>query len=304
MTSPSEPRARDRQRVARRVLTTGDAVRHLLADGKASHRAFVRDTYLDCDPDEASDRLVASAEFVETIRLLGGSIRDAVILDLGAGSGVASLAFAKAGARRVIAVEPSADVDFGYPAIGRFAVGTVVLPVAGVGEHLPLADESVDVLYLRQVLHHSADLVATMSECARVLRPGGRLFAAREHVVSSALDLRLFQALHPIHRLAGGEHAFSLDQYTSAIERAGLRMTAVLGPCDSLVNTFPVARTDRELRELSWRLPRHALDGRLGTVSGIVSALPGTGLLMKLVLTYRPGRMYTFIAEKGRPTNE
>lgn len=43
------------------------------------------------------------------------------------------------------------------------------------GHRLPLRDQSVDVIAMENVVEHLADPVVALRECARVLRPGGRL---------------------------------------------------------------------------------------------------------------------------------
>jgi SAM-dependent methyltransferase len=49
--------------------------------------------------------------------------------------------------------------------------------VAGYGESLPFADCSADIVLSYDVFEHVRDLPAVLSECHRVLRPGGRLYA-------------------------------------------------------------------------------------------------------------------------------
>jgi len=53
------------------------------------------------------------------------------------------------------------------------------LPPIGVGESMPLRDRSIDLVYARQLLHDAIGLLCLLSECARVLKPGGALLACR-----------------------------------------------------------------------------------------------------------------------------
>jgi len=48
------------------------------------------------------------------------------------------------------------------------------------GSTIPADDGSVDILSLNSVLHHIFDLPAFAAECARVLKPSGRLIVAHE----------------------------------------------------------------------------------------------------------------------------
>jgi demethylmenaquinone methyltransferase/2-methoxy-6-polyprenyl-1,4-benzoquinol methylase len=69
----------------------------------------------------------------------------------------------------VIALDPS------LPMLAVAAERGVRDRVAGIAEHLPLADASVDVVTMGYALRHVADLGIAFREFARVLRPGGRL---------------------------------------------------------------------------------------------------------------------------------
>lgn len=108
----------------------------------------------------------------------------------------------------VVAVEPSAPMlaaaDARVGALRRRGVG--VLPVAAVGEALPLPDASVDAVLCAFVLCSVADPLAVLAEVRRVLRPGGHLLLL-EHVraPSGSVLARVQVLLDPAwRRLAGG----------------------------------------------------------------------------------------------------
>lgn len=90
------------------------------------------------------------------------------MLDLGAGNGIVLFAFARAGARIVYALDPDASHEVGIGALLSTAAGFAVAPLIGVGEAIPLRDRSIDLVYVRQVLHHASDLRRLLSECTRV----------------------------------------------------------------------------------------------------------------------------------------
>lgn len=274
-------------------LSTEEAVRHLRSDPKRTD--LVRDTYLDEDVRAAAERFAVSGEFTAVLELLGSGIRGSTVMDLGAGNGMASRAFALQGALRVHAVEPDPSAEIGRGAIELTCAGLPVTIQHGFGETIPLKDASVDLVYARQVLHHTKDLDQTLRECARVLRPGGRFLACREHVVDDTRQMEQFLAEHPVHQLTGGEGAYSLEAYENAILAAGLSLDQVIDPWASPINTAPAANTAREIEEI----PRKTLRIRYGTIGAMLASLPGiTALVWRRLRRPRPGRLYSFLAVK------
>ena len=276
------------------MMTLDEAIVTLRRDPQ--HAALVRDAYLGPDVFDSAARFLASGEFLELKRLLGSKLEGGTIVDLGAGTGIASYAFAKSGAARVWAVEPDASREVGRGALARLTAGLPVDVVDARGEHLPLPDASADIVYARQVLHHSADLRKLLQECSRVLRSGGTFIACREHVANSPQELELFLRNHPVHRLAGGEHAFPLPDYLSAIRSAGLTLVRVYGPWDSVLNTFPDFRTEEE----RLRYPRKRLETKLGSLGKLLAYVPGVrGFIWRRIARHTvPGALHSFVAVK------
>lgn len=274
-------------------MSIDDAVRRLRADPAAAD--LVRDAYLGADIADSARRFEASGEFQEVRRLLGDTLQDAVVVDLGAGSGIASVAFARHGAARVHAVEPDPSPLVGQGAIRAIASGLPIEIVSGYGESIPLGDSVADIVYARQVLHHTRDLPKVTNECARILKPGGTLLACREHVADDEQQLAAFLAAHPMHQLAGGENAYTLPQYVGAIEAAGFVLESVLAPWDSLINAFPAVHTQQELESL----PVQRLEARFGALGGLLANLrPVRALMWRRIARPVPGRMYSFLARK------
>jgi SAM-dependent methyltransferase len=165
-------------------------------------------------------------------------------------------------------------------------------------ERLPFADAQFDVVFARAVLHHTSDLPAACREFLRVLKPGGRLLAVREHVISRPEDLPAFLDLHPLHKLYGGENAFLLTQYAAAIRAAGFRLDAVLAPFESAINYAPYTKASLRT-ELVARISRR-IPGAKQLVAGLLGLPPLWAVARRVLerVDHRPGRLYSFIARR------
>jgi SAM-dependent methyltransferase len=261
------------------------------------YRELLYYTYLDEDVQAAAQRFAHSEEFAEVVRLLGERVKGSTILDLGAGNGIATYAFLQFGARQVIALEPDPSDIIGYGAIRSIVSDEQVSIVGSFGEHLPFASASIDIVYARQVLHHTSDLDLVLRECARVLKKGGGFIACREHVIDDDAQLQSFLANHQVHQFTGGENAFRLEQYRNAIQNGGLTVTRELAPFDSIINTYPMLATQREVEQLA----ADKLRRRFGTLGGVIARIPGVAIVVKDAIARRnryPGRLYSFVATK------
>ena len=196
---------------------------------------FIRDCYYDDPLLEAAQRFAAGEEWREVRKFLPKAKGSAI--DIGAGRGISSFALASDG-WEVTALEPDPSALIGAGAIRSLAgsqrLGIKV--VEGGAEVLPFKNDSFDLIYGRQILHHAKDMGLVCREAARVLKPGGRFLATREHVIDGPEGLKTFLGGHAVHRLCGDEHAFLLREYVSAISSGGLKLLKILRPLESAIN--------------------------------------------------------------------
>jgi ubiquinone/menaquinone biosynthesis C-methylase UbiE len=275
-------------------LTWEEAVQWLR--DQPDRQQLVRACYYDDPIQTAAERFSNSEEWQAVTQLLTDRTPGKA-LDIGAGRGISSYAFAKSG-YHVTALEPDSSQIVGAGAI-QTLVDSSSLPISVVqewGETLPFADNTFDVVYGRAVLHHARDLNQLCKEAARVLKPSGYFIATREHVISKQEDLQQFLDSHPLHSLYGGENAYLLEQYTNAINLAGLKIHRTLAPLESEINYAPMTKTECQnlFRPVSIRRLGHRLGSKLADIK----------ILQNLYIRYAsnrldsPGRLYSFLAVK------
>ncbi len=255
---------------------------------------LVQAAYYDDPLPAAAERYWRSPEWQALKPLLGEARAQA--LDVGAGRGIASYALAREGFARVTALEPDGSALVGAQAIRSLAAqaGLPIEVTQEFSERLPFDDASFDLVFARAVLHHTRDLKATCAEFFRVLRPGGRLLAVREHVISRPEDLPAFFEIHPLHKLYGGENAFQLPVYQAALASAGFTQLRTLAPFDSAINFAP-----HSLASLQAEMAARARRRLPGSGALLRALLPPLWTLMRPLLNrvdHRPGRLYSFAA--------
>lgn len=138
------------------------------------------------------------------------------VLEVGVGTGVVAAGLARLG-RAVVGVDISAEMlTRAHDRLGS--------RIARADAHaLPVPGAAVDAAYLVWVLHLVADPAAVVAECARVLRPGGRLVVAAGRVRADHGDMTVYNDALDALRNARPDTAEATIDWAGS---AGLRLAA------------------------------------------------------------------------------
>lgn len=183
----------------------------------------------------------------DDLRLLG-EVAGRDVLEIGCGGGQCSRWLAKQGAR-VVGTDLSAGMLGTARALNaRNARSATAVPLVQCdGSRLPFADAGFDIVCTAYgVIPFVADTAAVMRECARVLRPGGRLTFSTTHPVrwafpdepgSEGLTVRssYFERTPYVEYDAGGrllyaEHHRTIGDRVREIVAAGLVLRDIVEP--------------------------------------------------------------------------
>lgn len=143
-----------------------------------------------------------------------------VVLDLGSGAGADVLISAQrvAPSGRAIGLDMTDEMLELARANAADAGIENVEFIKGYLEHVPLADESVDVVISNCVINLSADKPTTIAEAARVLRPGG-WFAVSDVIADQGMDDATKADMEAWTGCVAG--ALTETEFRSALEQAG-----------------------------------------------------------------------------------
>ncbi|MCJ7633742.1 arsenite methyltransferase [Candidatus Bathyarchaeota archaeon] len=157
---------------------------------------------------------------------LAGLKKGEIVLDLGSGGGIdVFLAAKKVGPKGlVIGVDMTPEmIDLARENAGKGDVTNVEFRLGEI-EHLPVADDTIDVIISNCVINLSAQKEQVFKEAYRVLRKGGRLFVSDMMVKGIPEEVRRNVLMWA--SCIGG--AIELEAYTDTIRRAGLTKIEVI----------------------------------------------------------------------------
>jgi ubiquinone/menaquinone biosynthesis C-methylase UbiE len=148
------------------------------------------------------------------------------VLDLGSGGGIdCFLAAQRIGpSGKVIGVDMTPEmIDIGRTNAMKSKAKNVEFRLGEI-EHLPVADESVDVIISNCVINLSPDKNQVFREAYRVLRKGGRMLVS--DMMASSLPEEVRRSLSLWASCIGG--ALELDEYLGKIKAAGFNEVEVV----------------------------------------------------------------------------
>lgn len=184
----------------------------------------------DVDWDEATaftDRSLdprPKSSIYDTLSGLGIEKGD-VVLDVGGRDATDGLAIAERFGCRVVVVDPvQANIDDGLRAVASHDHGGLVEVHRGTINEIPVDDDTVDVVFSRDMLTHVEDLDGALMECRRVLTPVGAMLI---HQVFETPMLEPAEKARICADLATVPDRLSLEVFEESVRRSGFTIQAV-----------------------------------------------------------------------------
>ena len=98
------------------------------------------------------------------------------VFDIGGRDAAQALDLAERFGCRVLSVDPvQANIDFGTEDIANHEYGHLVENKLGTINDIPAPDDTFDAIFSRDMMGHVENLEGALTECRRVLKPGGAM---------------------------------------------------------------------------------------------------------------------------------
>jgi ubiquinone/menaquinone biosynthesis C-methylase UbiE len=183
---------------------------------------------------------------LDTLATLGVGDRSAV-LDIGGRDATDGLAMAERFGCRVVVVDPAQEIlDDGQRAIASHDHGELVEIHRGTINQIPVEDDSVDVVFSRDMMTHVEDLDGALNECRRVLVDAGSMLV---HQVFGTPLLEPAEKARICADLATVPERLSIEAFEGSVRRAGFTIQTIDSIGSEWLESF-LEREDGEKRLL------------------------------------------------------
>jgi 2-polyprenyl-6-hydroxyphenyl methylase/3-demethylubiquinone-9 3-methyltransferase len=152
------------------------------------------------------------------------ALSDLKVLDIGCGGGLLSEPLARLGA-----IVTGADASATNIEVAKLHAATSGLKIdyrATTAEAIAAGDETFDVVLAMEIIEHVSDVDLFVTECARMVRPGGLLLIATLNRTPKSFALAILGAEYVLRWLPIGTHDWSKFvrpvELVTAIESGGL----------------------------------------------------------------------------------
>lgn len=156
-----------------------------------AREASFHDTWASCTPlaDVRVRECFESPTAVENRFILErmGTLKGKRLLDVGAGLGESSVYFALQGAEVTMVDISPQMIAKGCEVARRH--GVEIEGRAAVGEELPVSNNSFDIVYIANTIHHVTNRERLFGEIKRVLKPGGCFFSIDPIAYNPAINV-------------------------------------------------------------------------------------------------------------------
>jgi 2-polyprenyl-3-methyl-5-hydroxy-6-metoxy-1,4-benzoquinol methylase len=275
---------------------------------KPEFKELVEKAYFEEKLEINVERFRISEEYLETKALINQFLPNAKnILDIGSGNGISAISFALDGWDVTVA-EPNNSETIGGGAIRKLKEHYLLNNIEifeEFAENINFGNKKFDIVYVRQAMHHAYNLDKFITNISSYLKPSGLLITLRDHIVFNEKDKAWFLENHPLHKYYGGENAFTEKEYIDAFKNAGLHIEKKLKHFDSVINFFPITRSEFEMAYIEQEAKlMNALRNKIGKLAHFPlffnlykwkNGFSRDGFFDERKV---PGRMYSFICSK------
>eukprot|EP00698_Gefionella_okellyi_P001466 TRINITY_DN11409_c1_g1_i2.p1 TRINITY_DN11409_c1_g1~~TRINITY_DN11409_c1_g1_i2.p1 ORF type:complete len:501 (+),score=111.49 TRINITY_DN11409_c1_g1_i2:44-1546(+) len=159
--------------------------------------------------------------------------RDKIVLDIGCGTGILSLFAAKAGAKKVFAIEATNMAEIARRNIARNGYSEVIQVLQGLSEDIELPVEKVDIIvseWMGYFLIYEAMLDSVLRARDKWLAPGGLVLPDRSQIFIAGTNVTSHD-----DSTAFWKDVYGFD-FSAVYESAGKRKK-----CEAVVETVPAS---------------------------------------------------------------